>query len=54
MRAFVSFKRMKFDYCVNLFFSTLCLCFCVVSAKVGEWNDSDKFISVQVGSLILI
>ena len=23
MRAFVSLKRMKFDYCVTLFFSTL-------------------------------
>ena len=26
----------------------------LVSARVGEWNDSDRFISVQVGSLILI
>ena len=26
----------------------------LVSAKVGEWNDSDRFISVQAGSLIVI
>ena len=26
----------------------------LVSAKVGEWNESDRFIPVQAGSLIVI
>ena len=26
----------------------------LVSAKVGKWNDYDRFISVQAGSLIVI
>ena len=26
----------------------------LVSAEVGEWNDSDMFISVQAGSLSVI
>ena len=26
----------------------------LVSAKTGDWNDSDKFIFVQAGSLIVI
>ena len=42
---------MKLDYCVTLFFSTLCLRLLLVSTKVGEWNDSFRFISVQAGNL---
>ena len=56
MRAFVSFERMKFDYCVTFFYFSLSYAYVLVlvSAKLGEWNDSDRFISVQAGSWIVI
>ena len=53
MRAFVTLKRVKFDYFVTLFiflYLTYVYVLVLVSAKVGERSDSDRFISIQAGS----
>ena len=56
MRAFVSLKRVKFDYCVTLFiflylmFTSLCW----YLLKMGNGMTLIWFISVQAGSLIVI
>ena len=54
MRTFVSLNVWN-SIIVLLYFSLHYVYVLVlVSAKVGEWNNWDMFISVQAGSLIVI